>query len=223
MTAPIAAARASPTPTRDCARTPAVSSTPRSSTRSGLSSRRAKPASPTPSPAPLPSARHKGPHDARGPGRRSPVRQGLSARTPGAGRNLRAGRQLQRDRPGCDGTSESPDSRPSELTRGQARARAQRAHRGGTEPPASRTCPVARGCARPHPTTAARRGAPGAGALSAGSESRSEIVKLARLLEVDEDALEYLVAVPADALRDYRERVVDLLFDDDREQLSRAA
>ena len=59
--------------------------------------------------------------------------------------------------------------------------------------------------------------------MSAGSESRSEIVKLARLLEVDEDALEYLVAVPADALRDYRERVVDLLFDDDREQLSRAA
>jgi hypothetical protein len=59
--------------------------------------------------------------------------------------------------------------------------------------------------------------------LSAKSDTRSEIAKLARLLHVEEDSLDYLGGVPAKELREYRERVVDLLYDDDREQLSRAA
>jgi len=58
--------------------------------------------------------------------------------------------------------------------------------------------------------------------LSAKTDTRSEIVKLARLLHVDVDSLEYLGAVPAKELREYREQIVDLLYDDDREQLSRA-
>ena len=59
--------------------------------------------------------------------------------------------------------------------------------------------------------------------MSAKTDTRSEIVKLARLLHVEADSLEYLDAVPASELREYREQIVDLLYDDDREQLSRAA
>jgi len=59
--------------------------------------------------------------------------------------------------------------------------------------------------------------------LSAKSETRAEIVKLARVLELDEQSLSYLRDVPAEELRSYRERVIDLLYDSDRELLSRAA
>jgi hypothetical protein len=59
--------------------------------------------------------------------------------------------------------------------------------------------------------------------LSARSDTRSEIVKLARLLHVEEDSFDYLAGLPAKELREYREQIVDLLYDDDREQLSRAA
>jgi len=59
--------------------------------------------------------------------------------------------------------------------------------------------------------------------LSAKSDTHSEIVKLARLLHVEQDSLAYLGGVPAQDLREYREQIVDLLYDDDREQLSRAA
>lgn len=59
--------------------------------------------------------------------------------------------------------------------------------------------------------------------MSAKSDTRSEIVKLARLLHAEEDSLDYLAGVPAKELRQYREKIVDLLYDDDREQLSRAA
>jgi len=59
--------------------------------------------------------------------------------------------------------------------------------------------------------------------LSAKTDTRSEIVKLARLLQIEEDSLDYLAEVPAKELREYREKVVDLLYDDDREMLSRAA
>ena len=59
--------------------------------------------------------------------------------------------------------------------------------------------------------------------MSAKTDTRSEIVKLARLLQIEEDSLDYLAEVPAKELREYREKVVDLLYDDDREMLSRAA
>jgi hypothetical protein len=59
--------------------------------------------------------------------------------------------------------------------------------------------------------------------LSARSEARAEVVKLARVLELDEQSLAYLRDVPAEELRSYREGVVDALYDSDRELLSRAA
>jgi hypothetical protein len=60
--------------------------------------------------------------------------------------------------------------------------------------------------------------------VSRASESRSETAKLARLLGLeDRQALAFLLAVPAAELRDYREAVTDLLYDDDQELLQRAA
>jgi hypothetical protein len=60
--------------------------------------------------------------------------------------------------------------------------------------------------------------------VSRASESRSETAKLARLLGLeDRQALEFLLAVPAPELRDYREAVTDLLYDDQQELLQRAA
>jgi hypothetical protein len=60
--------------------------------------------------------------------------------------------------------------------------------------------------------------------VSGASESRVETVKLGRLLGVDDPrALAFLLAVPAAELRDYRESVVDLLYDDNHEQLQRVA
>ncbi len=60
--------------------------------------------------------------------------------------------------------------------------------------------------------------------MSSASDSRVETVKLGRLLGVDDPAaLAFLNAVPAPELRDYREAVTDLLYDDDREQLQRVA
>lgn len=60
--------------------------------------------------------------------------------------------------------------------------------------------------------------------MSRKSESRAETAKLARLLGVeDPQALTFLLAVPAQELRDYREAVTDLLYDDDQEQLQRTA
>jgi hypothetical protein len=60
--------------------------------------------------------------------------------------------------------------------------------------------------------------------LSRVSESRAEAAKLGRLLGVqDPKALAFLLPVPASELRDYREAITDLLYDDDRELLQRAA
>jgi hypothetical protein len=60
--------------------------------------------------------------------------------------------------------------------------------------------------------------------VSSKSESRAETAKLARLLGVkDPEALTFLLSVPAPELRDYREAVTDLLYDDDRELLQRTA
>jgi hypothetical protein len=60
--------------------------------------------------------------------------------------------------------------------------------------------------------------------VSAGSETRSEIVKLARVLGLrDAGELDYLREVPASELRGYREAVTDVMYDDDRERLGRAA
>jgi hypothetical protein len=60
--------------------------------------------------------------------------------------------------------------------------------------------------------------------VSAATDSRSEVAKLARLLGLDgPESLAYLDRVPAPELRDYREAVTDLLYDDDRAALQRAA
>lgn len=60
--------------------------------------------------------------------------------------------------------------------------------------------------------------------MSGASESRAETAKLGRLLGVeDPQALTFLLPVPAPELRKYREAVTDLLYDDDRELLRRAA
>ena len=60
--------------------------------------------------------------------------------------------------------------------------------------------------------------------MSRSSESHAETVKLARLLRVeDPQALAFLLPVPAPELRDYREAVTELLYDDDRELLARTA
>lgn len=60
--------------------------------------------------------------------------------------------------------------------------------------------------------------------MSAASETRSEIVKLARVLGLDDASeLDYLRDVPAAELRDYREAVTDLMYDADRERLGRTA
>jgi hypothetical protein len=56
------------------------------------------------------------------------------------------------------------------------------------------------------------------------SESRAEAAKLGRLLGVgDPGELAFLLGVPAGELREYREAVTDLLYDEDRELLQRAA
>jgi hypothetical protein len=60
--------------------------------------------------------------------------------------------------------------------------------------------------------------------VSAGSESRAETARLARVLGVeDPQALEFLLPVPAGELREYREAVTDLLYDDEQELLARTA
>jgi hypothetical protein len=60
--------------------------------------------------------------------------------------------------------------------------------------------------------------------VSRTSESRAEAAKLGRLLGVeDPQALAFLLRVPAPELRDYREAITDLLYDDDRELLQRTA
>jgi len=56
------------------------------------------------------------------------------------------------------------------------------------------------------------------------SDSRAEIAKLARLLGLQSPAsLAYLREVSADEVREYRDAVTDLLYDDDRELLARMA
>jgi hypothetical protein len=60
--------------------------------------------------------------------------------------------------------------------------------------------------------------------VSRASESRAETAKLGRLLGVESpQALAFLLPVPAQELRDYREAVTDLLYDDDQELLQRTA
>ena len=60
--------------------------------------------------------------------------------------------------------------------------------------------------------------------MSRTSESRAETAKLGRLLGVeDQRELAFLLPVPAHELRDYREAVTDLLYDDDQELLQRTA
>ena len=56
------------------------------------------------------------------------------------------------------------------------------------------------------------------------SDSRAEIAKLARLLGLESPvSLAYLREVPADEVREYRNAVTDLLYDDDRDLLARMA
>lgn len=57
--------------------------------------------------------------------------------------------------------------------------------------------------------------------MSASLDARAEIVKLARLLELHPDDIEYLATVPPTALRKLREQVTDLLFGVDAGGLSR--
>jgi hypothetical protein len=58
--------------------------------------------------------------------------------------------------------------------------------------------------------------------VSRESESRAETAKLARLLGVeDPGGLAFLLSVPAEELRAYREAVTDLLYDDDLALLRR--
>jgi hypothetical protein len=60
--------------------------------------------------------------------------------------------------------------------------------------------------------------------VSATSESRAETARLARLLGVeDPQALAFLLAVPAPELREYREAVTEVLYDDQAELLARTA
>jgi hypothetical protein len=60
--------------------------------------------------------------------------------------------------------------------------------------------------------------------VSVTGHSRAEIAKLARLLGLeDPGSLSYLRDVPAAELRDYREAVTELLYDDPRAMLQRAA
>lgn len=60
--------------------------------------------------------------------------------------------------------------------------------------------------------------------MSRKSESRAETAKLARLLGVEDlQALSFLLPVAAPELRDYREAVTNLLYDDDQELLQRTA
>jgi hypothetical protein len=60
--------------------------------------------------------------------------------------------------------------------------------------------------------------------VSAASESRAEVTKLAYLLGLDgPEALAYLHQVPASELRAYRDAVTELLYDDERALLQRAA
>jgi hypothetical protein len=60
--------------------------------------------------------------------------------------------------------------------------------------------------------------------VSRASESRAETAKLARLLRVDDpQALAFLLPIPAPELREYREAVTDLLYDDEEERLQRMA
>lgn len=60
--------------------------------------------------------------------------------------------------------------------------------------------------------------------MSAAGDSRAEAAKLARLLGLDgPEALAYVQPVPASELRDYRDAVTELLYDDDRALLQRAA
>ena len=60
--------------------------------------------------------------------------------------------------------------------------------------------------------------------MSRTSESRAETAKLGRLLQVEDlQALAFLLPVPAPELRNYREAVTELLYDDDHELLQHAA
>jgi hypothetical protein len=60
--------------------------------------------------------------------------------------------------------------------------------------------------------------------MSAATESRAEAAKLARLLGLDgPDSLACVQRVPASELREYRNAVTDLLYEDDRSVLERMA
>lgn len=60
--------------------------------------------------------------------------------------------------------------------------------------------------------------------MSGKSESRAETAKLARLLGAqDSRELAFLLKAPASELREYREAITDLLYDDDQELLQRTA
>jgi hypothetical protein len=60
--------------------------------------------------------------------------------------------------------------------------------------------------------------------MSAATDSRAEAAKLARLLGLDgPESLASVQQAPASELRDYRDAVTELLYDDDRALLQRAA
>lgn len=58
---------------------------------------------------------------------------------------------------------------------------------------------------------------------SRSSESRSEILKLARLLHRDPDSLLYLAALPVDDVRRFRDQVTDVLFSANQRTFARLA
>ncbi|HYB23244.1 MAG TPA: hypothetical protein VED41_05570, partial [Solirubrobacteraceae bacterium] len=57
--------------------------------------------------------------------------------------------------------------------------------------------------------------------MSAAGESRAEVAKLARVLGLED--LDYLLDVPAEELRAYREAITELIYDVDGAMLQRAA
>lgn len=59
--------------------------------------------------------------------------------------------------------------------------------------------------------------------MSGDLETRAEITKLAVLLGVDEAELEFLTALPAGALRRFRDRATDALYAQDKDRLEVAA
>ena len=130
----------------------------------------------------------------------------------------------ERTNPRHDAAPSRPPPAPAAVARPCARRGADGADRAGPAAPAAPTRAGDRQSVRPHTATAARRGAQGARGVSRASESRAETVKLARLLGVEDPRSSRSCSrCRPPELRDYREAVTDLLYDEDRELLQRPA